>query len=704
MTGANQPTDANVSPLTPGVLPEQQGVILQRGGQELALKKINDRFTVRLAAGQSIDALAQQLNTQSVKPVPSVDLVELRVDPSQLDAAMQQARDSDAVAFASHVYQLENSPNTLFYLTDQMTIQFADSVDKATIGKQIAALGLQALQTVAGVPQTFVFQLTPQATDNPIKLANQLMRRLDVLTAEPNIVIRTEPLYRPRDSQYPKQWYLNHGGGADLAAGSHIFAEAAWDTTRGVRSIVVAVADDAIDLNHPDFQGKGKIVAPKDLKGRDTIPLPTEQQENHGTSCAGVAVAEENGDGIVGVAPGCSLMPIRTSGYLDDTAVEQIFNWATDKGAAVISCSWGPSAVYFPLSLRQRAVLTRSATQGRGGKGCVIVFAAGNANRPVNGTVNEQGWTNNVLRGPTNWLNGFAVHPDVMTVAATTSLGKKAAYSNWGANISIAAPSNNAPPGIWLPQTGYTFTAPAVRSSLPGKGVFTSDRLGTAGYDPSNFTSSFGGTSSACPVVAGVAALVLSANPDLSAQEVKQILQSTADKLVDPEPDPQLALRKGTYDASGHSQWFGYGKVNAARAVQAARQRLSAAPAVSRRLQQQNTTPLNIPDNNPQGIASAVQFNDASRIRDIQVTVNVEHSFLGDLEISLVAPNGQVVLLQSRTLGRATRLQTTYSLQTSPPLRQFLNQPASGRWQLRLADLALLNTGRLLSWQLVLGV
>jgi len=88
------------------------------------------------------------------------------------------------------------------------------------------------------------------------------------------------------------------------------------------------------------------------------LPLPAKEQDKHGTAVAGVAVAEENGSGVVGVAPGCALMPIRTTGFLDDEAVEEIFHWAVDQGAAVICCSWGASAVRFPLSLRQRAALT----------------------------------------------------------------------------------------------------------------------------------------------------------------------------------------------------------------------------------------------------------------------------------------------------------------------------------------------------------
>ena len=78
------------------------------------------------------------------------------------------------------------------------------------------------------------------------------------------------------------------------------------------------------------------------------------------------------------------------------------------------------------------------------------------------------------------------------------------------------------------------------------------------------------GTSSAAPLVAGVAALVISTNPGLTGTEVKMILQESADKIIDPNPDPVLGLNKGSYDAGGHSEWFGFGRVNAALAVRRA--------------------------------------------------------------------------------------------------------------------------------------
>ncbi|MBW4520157.1 MAG: S8 family serine peptidase [Scytolyngbya sp. HA4215-MV1] len=705
MTGAASFPNHSQDNLQGSGMPESsRGNILQRGGEELLLEKVADRFVVRPAAEGSLSTLGQQISAQMIEQVPRSNLTEFVVNPAQRDQAMQQARQSPAVSFVSHVYELKNAPGTRVYLTDQITIQFANQVTGDTIAAIAQEVGLEQMRAVTGIPNTFIFRITTQAIENPIKLTNRLMQRSDVLTAEPNIVVKAKSQYQPRDPLYPKQWHLNHNGGSQLAAGSHVFAEQAWDITRGNRAVVVAVMDDSVDLNHPDFQGKGKIVAPRDFHDRDFLPLPGLPDDNHGTACAGVAVAEENGVGAVGVAPGCALMPIRTSGYLEDDVIEELFEWAIQKGAWVISCSWGPASIYFPLSLRQRAALTHAATAGRNGKGCVIVFAAGNSNRPTNGTVNEQGWPNNALQGLTQWLGGFTVHPDVITVSACTSLSKKAAYSNWGAEVSVCAPSNNAPPGAWLESTGFIATAPQITVPLPGLGIFTTDRLGSEGYDASNFTSDFGGTSSACPLVAGVAALVLSANPDLTAPQVKRILQDSADKIIDPNPDPQLGLRKGSYESDGHSDWFGYGKVNAFKAVQAA-QRMRQQPAAAvRQISAQSNTALAIPDDNPQGITSTIQISEAAAARDIQVSINLEHTYLGDIEISLIAPSGKEVLLQSRNLGRKTNLQFTYVPQTTPSLKNLLNQPTQGRWQLRIVDRAPSDTGTLKSWQLTLGV
>jgi Subtilisin-like serine proteases len=688
-----------------GVPDQSIGSVLQRGGEELILNKVSDRFTVQLSSPNTpIKDLPQPpIPIQHANSVPP-SLEELQVASGQLDEAMELARNSKDINFASHVYQLDNDPTSVVYLTDQLTIQFQEEVDPSTRESIASEFGLKELKSIDNLPNAFVYGITSKSSENPLKITNRLTRNPQVLLAEPNIIIRSRPYYVPRDSLYSKQWYLNNNGGNQLASGSHISSEKAWDITRGIRSVVVAISDDSVDINHPDFQGVGKIVAPLDLKGRDNIPLPEAPTDNHGTACAGVAVAEETGTGIVGVAPGCALMPIRTTGFLDDESVEQIFNWAIDKGAAVISCSWGASAIYFPLSARQKAVINKAVTQGRKGKGCVVVFAAGNANRPVNGILDESGWPNDIISGRVKWLAGFAVHPDIIAVSASNSLGKKSAYSNWGVGVSVCAPSNDAPPGMWLQETGYIGTPPVLKGTLPGLGIFTTDRTGVAGYDQSDFTPYFGGTSSATPVVAGVAALILSANPTLTAQEVRRILEQSADKIVDADPDPQLGIRMGNYDKNGYSQWFGYGKVNAFKAVQMAQNRRMVQQQISHSISQENSQSTAIPDNNSNGISSLIAITETSPIQDIQVTVEIQHSFLGDIEVWLVAPNGDKVLLQNRTLGVKTELKTTYNLQNTLYLRQFINLSAQGNWQLKVIDAIPENTGILKYWKLELGL
>lgn len=193
-----------------------------------------------------------------------------------------------------------------------------------------------------------------------------------------------------------------------LRIGPDVKAENAWETSRGSRDIVICVMDDGFDLGHPDFDAPGKVVAPRDFGQQDSTPEPVASDDNHGTACAGVALAAETGVGSVGLAPRCAFMPVRMSLSLSDQAVVSMFRHALDSKADVISCSWSAAAWNFPLSAKINAILHECATQGRrNGKGCVILFAAGNENRPLNGTKDGR-----ISR------HGFALHPDVIAVGA----------------------------------------------------------------------------------------------------------------------------------------------------------------------------------------------------------------------------------------------------------------------------------------------
>ena len=706
LRSSSDPSQSNTQS-NKGVLPGLEGTILQRGGEELVLKKVSARLTICLSSNDALHPLVERWHPQQVRDITPHQvtqaqdiIVEWQLPPSQLEDALSALRGDSVVVYASHVYKLEASPGTYVYLANQLTIQFIDALAIAQIESIAQSLGLIRTQALGDDSNTYCFKVGPTARQNPLKIANQLARHPQVLLAEPNIIMAIAPLYRPTDTRYPEQWHLYHRGGRTLATGSHVIAEKACDITRGSRSITIAVTDDGFDLSHPDLQGPGKIVAPRDLKNKDGLPTPT-RNENHGTAVAGVAIAEETGDGVVGIAPGCSLMPIQTTGYLDDLSIEQLFDWAVSQGADIISCSWSPASIYFPLSRRISRAINKAATKGRDGKGCVIVFSAGNANRPVEGKVEEFGWPRNLLKGLTNWLSGFAIHPDVVTVSACTSLNRKSAYSNWGRHISVAAPSNNAPPAMALSE-GTFDTGPPIQQALSGRVVLTSDRTGQDGYTTDDFTG-FGGTSSSCPLVAGIVGLMLSANPDLTAHEVKQILQRTADKFIDNEPDPQLGQSYGTYDRNGHSFWFGYGKVNAYEAVKGAIEK-QRDRTLQKTLSAKNNISLSIPDDDPRGIFSTVTISQSGLLQDIKVFIHAEHEFLSDVSFSLISPQGQRILIQGRTLGRQTRLQRTYSFVSTPALRRLLNIEVTGRWQLQVIDHVPGSIGQLKRWELLLGV
>lgn len=195
---------------------------------------------------------------------------------------------------------------------------------RCNIEKLIAELGLSVVKDIVGIPRAYVLRVGPQAKENPIKIANRLAADPNVVASEPSVAIASKSSYVPADTLFQEQWHLPNNGGPLLSTAAHIDAVRVWDLFRGERSVIVAVADDSCDLHHTDFRGPGKLVAPRDFAGQDFEPLPELEDDNHGTACYGVAVAEETGSGVVGVAAGCALMPIRTSGFIDDASIEDL--------------------------------------------------------------------------------------------------------------------------------------------------------------------------------------------------------------------------------------------------------------------------------------------------------------------------------------------------------------------------------------------
>ncbi|MCA9644960.1 MAG: S8 family serine peptidase, partial [Myxococcales bacterium] len=353
--------------------------------------------------------------------------------------------------------------------------------------------------------------------------ARAALAALPGVSVEVDMVRQHEETYHPLDPLFPRQWHLENRGDRDSVRGVDGRVAEAWDLNFGRQRVVIAVNDDGVAINHKDlyFDILAPLNYPEDWESRVAIGA----FGGHGTSVAGVAASNgDNGTGGSGVCPGCRILPnwfgeFGSSGGVTDKDIADGFTRIVDGGAWVINNSWGAAGGDPRFQVSQfgvvvipqlvKAAFDYAETDGRDGKGTVILFAAGNSNQ---------------------LMNDYGSYDSVLGVTAVDDQGLKSYYSNYGPKVDIAAPSNGGLNGI-------TTTAA-----------------------PDGYTNAFGGTSSACPFASGVAGLVLSANPNLTAAEVRDILRASATKI-----DPVW----GEWE-NGFSPYYGAGLVNAYVAVRMA--------------------------------------------------------------------------------------------------------------------------------------
>jgi subtilisin family serine protease len=516
-------------------------IAFRYGGKTMTLTKSENLIAVRPKPGMeptmraALTSLATSTPSGDRQLLGGFQIVAAGDTLPDTESTLDALREHPAVASGSHVFHT-SADNVPFVPTGSVYIKFKQGTSQQAQEALLDSCRLEI--TEARDARTVIARVTPDSP-NPIKVAATLQNSPDIDVAEPELATpgRLHGFNLPADPLLSEQWHLQNLGfhrGTDVGfrKGADGRVIAAWTAaqTLGSPQIVVAVIDDGFDLAHPDLAGPGKTVSPWDFTRNNNSPTPdATTQDWHGTACSGVAVGRAGGGAILGAAPGATLMPVRWGTDLADGQIEKWFKYVTNQGADVVSCSWGAQAQLFMLSERVKEAIHKCATEGRGGKGCVIVFAAGNSNHDVN---DPAGGT----------VSGFAIHPDVIAVAASTSRDQRSNYSNHGAEIWVCAPSSGA--GGW--------------------GILTSDVTGSTvnggnliplGYDPSDYTYEFGGTSSACPLVAGVCALVLSANPALTAPQVRHILRTTARPMG---------------GQANHTKEFGHGCVDAEAAVRAA--------------------------------------------------------------------------------------------------------------------------------------
>ena len=468
------------------------------------------------------------IDAQVLPDLGGFEVVTLNPE-DDVDHALDKVRTHDDVEVGTHIYFIEGD-NRPVVATGVIYCEMEDGVGHDERQVLFDAYALEVIEDRED--GTVVAQVTAKSP-NPLKVAAALTKLSMVRKAYPDLDVPLDQYFtEPRDGLLPHEWHLeNRGFVTDvpnfrLKPGADARVKAAWRKLGNLGSsrVVVAVIDNGFDLNHPDL--RGKVVAPLHISANSRT-LPTGPSHgDHATPCASVAVASADGQGMVGVAPLSKLMPLHGLTY-SKLYTERMFSHCIRQGADVISCSWGTiDPRYKPGSEHERSI-RKALTTGRGGKGCVVVFAAGNEGR--------------------DYINYYAQIPGVIAVGASTSSDTHAAYSNRGRGLSVVAPSDG----------GWPIIAARARWDGGNAGLPANKRYYVDGIDRGPYHKHFGGTSSATPLVAGICALMLSANPDLTSAQVKSILESTAEKIGN----------RWDYDQSGYSVKYGYGRVNAERAV-----------------------------------------------------------------------------------------------------------------------------------------
>ena len=346
--------------------------------------------------------------------------------------------------------------------------------------------------------------------------------------------------YKSGDPFFPNQWHLENTGQRGTE-GNDAKVAGAWDYLESLGispgiGVKIGIIDDAFDLHHPDM--KGKYLKGLDLVDGDSHPY-ADENEPHGTCVTGViAAVKDNGLGVAGACPECKIVPVRSGSTLGEGEnMANAFNFVLDSGVQIISNSWGPAdnagAEDMPEVVKE--IVKYARERERDGLGVVIFFAAGNGNEDISAE---------------ETFDGYAANVDVIAVGAVNAYGKRSSYSDFGRDLDIMAPSSDVDGDyVWNPFAFDTMK----------DGIWTIDARSWYGYSQSDYTGTFGGTSSAAPLAAAVAGLMISACPEVSRDELYEIITTTADKVSPGDAG---------YDENGFSEKYGFGRINALAALQ----------------------------------------------------------------------------------------------------------------------------------------
>lgn len=326
--------------------------------------------------------------------------------------------------------------------------------------------------------------------------------------------------FKLNDKYWSKMWYF---GWSEISGSMRI--QNAWDLGYSGNGVTISVLDDGLERNHPDLIKNFSWHASKDLNENDFDPLPNyntgfnQHKNNHGTRCAGLIAARKNNKNcIVGVAHNAKIGGIRMlDGLINDVTEAEAFNF-NNQNVDIYSASWGPNddgaTIDGPRTLA-RSALMKGIKNGRQGRGNIYVFASGNGGRNFDSCA----------------FDGYNQSPYTISVGSASSSGTIPWYAEACASVMVTTFS-----------TGYT--------SFEGK-IYTTDLNGQC-------TDQHSGTSASAPILSGIVALTLEANPDLTWRDIQHLLVRTS------KPETLVSEDWVTNSAGfRHSNYFGFGLVDA---------------------------------------------------------------------------------------------------------------------------------------------
>jgi subtilisin-like proprotein convertase family protein len=466
------------------------------------------------------------------------------------------------------------------------------------------------------------------------------------------------------DAYYGQQWHLNTKYGINV--------QAVWDEYNG-RDIRIGIVDDGVQYTHKDLNNNYRTDLDYDARSKDNDAFSSLKSDRHGTTVAGVIAAEMNNDGnygVVGVAWDADIVGFRMGFGAAGSNAQILDNMQRQKAMDISNNSWGFGG-FFADNFETASfsaignAIRDAAANGRGGLGTVFVFAAGNE-RASGQNVNYHDFQNS---------------PYTIAVGATDINGNITAFSTPGAAVLIAA---------------------------PGQNVVTTDRTGNDGYVSGDFVS-VSGTSFAAPIVSGVVALMLEANPLLGYRDVQEILAYAAAK------PPGFLASDLVNDASNwnggglsYNHDYGFGLVDAHAAVRLAETWTQTSTFANQKTYTEALAPgLAIPDGNAAGISSTINVSPLELptnilIDRIEVHLDISHTWIGDLIVALIGPDGTTSTLINRPGVSSTSVygSSQDNIVFTTDSVHFWGETAWGNWTLSVKDMVAGDAGTLNSWSI----